>query len=185
MASLAVALFSRFGLSLAFFLSFVFVAGLIVITFIDLEVRIVPDVISLPGIVIGLISSIVHHLGSMDHSSFIPSPASSFFGLILGGGILLIIAWCYQFMTGKEGMGGGDIKLLAMIGAFLGWPSVPVTLFFASLSGSVVGVALMLLKGVNSKYALPFAPFLCLGAVFYLFFGKEAISFYHLYAWTI
>jgi leader peptidase (prepilin peptidase)/N-methyltransferase len=75
-------------------------------------------------------------------------------------------------------MGGGDIKLLAMIGAFLGWPSIPVTLFLSSLSGSVIGISAMLIKGVGRKYALPFAPFLCLGALLYLFFGRELIDFY-------
>ena len=75
-------------------------------------------------------------------------------------------------------MGGGDIKLLAMIGAFLGWPSIPVALFFASLIGSIVGLAFMLKKGVDSKYALPFAPFLCFGALVYLFFGELLIALY-------
>ena len=75
-------------------------------------------------------------------------------------------------------MGGGDIKLLAMIGAFLGWPSIPLTLFFSSLGGSVIGLTAMAIKGVGRKYALPFAPFLCLGALLYLFFGKDLIRLY-------
>ena len=75
-------------------------------------------------------------------------------------------------------MGGGDIKLLAMIGAFLGWPSIPITLFFSSLGGSVIGLTAMLVKGVGRKYALPFAPFLCLGALLYVFFGRDLIEFY-------
>ncbi len=178
MAVLAVLLFSRIGLGLAFFVNFVLVAALIVITFIDLDVRIVPDVISLPGIGLGLISSIVNSQWSMDYSAIVPSPVSSLLGILVGGGSLLLVAWTYQFFTGIEGMGGGDIKLLAMIGAFLGWPSIPVTLFFASLIGSIVGVAFMLKKGVDSKYALPFAPFLCFGALVYLFFGKLLIALY-------
>jgi len=178
MAVFSVALINRFGLGLAFFVSFIFVAALIVITFIDLEVRIVPDVISLPGIGLGLLFSIVRHQWPIDPIPVPPSPVSSFLGIVLGGGSLLLLAWAYQFFTGVEGMGGGDVKLLAMIGAFLGWPSVPVTLFFASLGGSVVGVALMLKRGVDGKHALPFAPFLCLGAALYLFFGEELIRFY-------
>lgn len=177
-AVLAVALLSRFGLGIAFFVNFFFVAALIVITFIDLDVRIVPDVISLPGIGLGLLSSIVNRQLVIDYLSILPSPTSSLLGIVLGGGLLLLVAWAYKFFAGVEGMGGGDIKLLAMIGAFLGWPSIPITLFFASLSGSVVGLGLMLKKGVDGKYALPFAPFLCLGALFDLFFGKELISFY-------
>jgi len=178
MAALSVALIQRFGLGPAFFVSFIFVAALIVITFIDLEVRIVPDVISLPGIALGLLVSIVQHQWPIGTMSALPSPISSFLGIVLGGGSLLVLAWGYHFFTGVEGMGGGDVKLLAMIGAFLGWPSVPVTLFLASLSGSAVGLALMLKRGVDGKYALPFAPFLCLSAIVYLFFGEQLIRFY-------
>jgi len=178
LAVLAVLLFSRFGLGLAFFVNFVLVAALIVITFIDLDVRIVPDVISLPGIAVGLVVSIVNSQWLMVQSLLLPTPLSSALGILLGGGVLLLVAWSYQFFTGIEGMGGGDIKLLAMIGAFLGWPSIPVALFFASLIGSIVGVAFMLKKGVDSKYALPFAPFLCFGALVYLFFGELLIALY-------
>ncbi len=178
MGFFAVLLFSRLGFGLAFVVNFVLVGALIVITFIDLDVRIVPDVISLPGIGLGILSSMIQYQWSMDRLSNLPSPTSSLLGIIIGGGSLLLVAWAYQFFTGIEGMGGGDIKLLAMIGAFLGWPSVPVALFFASLTGSVVGLVFMLSKGVDSKYALPFAPFLCLGALFHLFFGQEIIAFY-------
>lgn len=184
MALFSVLLVNRFGLGLAFFVNFILVAALIVITFVDLDVRIVPDVISLPGIGLGLISSIVNSQWSMVYSAIVPSPVSSLLGILVGGGSLLLVAWAYQFFTGIEGMGGGDIKLLAMIGAFLGWPSIPVTLFIASLSGSVVGLIFMVRKGVDSKYALPFAPFLCLGALFYLFFGKVLIAIYPLLGWN-
>ena len=178
LAVLAVLLFSRFGLGLAFFVNFVLVAALIVITFIDLDVRIVPDVISLPGIGFGFLASIIQNYWPLGALSNLPSPVSSLVGIIIGGGSLLLVAWSYQFFTGIEGMGGGDIKLLAMIGAFLGWPSIPVALFFASLVGSVVGLVFMLKKGVDSKYALPFAPFLCFAALVYLFFGELLIALY-------
>jgi leader peptidase (prepilin peptidase)/N-methyltransferase len=75
-------------------------------------------------------------------------------------------------------MGGGDIKLLAMIGAFLGWPAVPIALFFASLVGSVVGLTCMLVTGAGRRLALPFAPFLCSGAVLFIFFGEHLIQLY-------
>ncbi len=178
MAVLAVVLFQRFGLGLVFFVDFLFVGALIVITFIDLDVRIVPDVISLPGIILGLLFSVVNWQILTGHLSVLPSPISSLLGVVIGGGSLLLVAWVYQLLTGREGMGGGDIKLLAMIGAFLGWPSVPLTLFSASLTGSVVGLLLMLKKGVDRQYALPFAPFLCLGALFDLFFGDQLVAFY-------
>ncbi len=178
MAVLAVGLFQRFGLGLVFFVDFLFVGSLIVISFIDLDVRIVPDVISLPGIVLGLLFSVVNRLMLADHLSVLPSPISSLLGIVIGGGSLLLVAWMYQLLAGREGMGGGDIKLLAMIGAFLGWPSVPVTLFSASLTGSLVGILLMVRKGVDGQYALPFAPFLCLGALFAIFLGDWLVSFY-------
>ncbi len=178
MASLAVALFYRFGLRPAFFVYFIFVASLIVVAFIDLRARIVPDMVSLPGIGLGLVSAIVSRQLSSEPWPTIPSPLNSFLGILIGGGILLAVAWIYQVFTGKEGMGGGDIKLLAMIGAYLGGPSVLLTLFFASLSGSIVGLTFMFVKGVDSKYALPFAPFLCLGALSSLFFGRVVFSLY-------
>ena len=99
-------------------------------------------------------------------------------GTLAGGGFLLATAWIYEKVTGVEGMGGGDIKLLAMIGAFLGWPSIPITLFFASLVGSVVGIACMVATGAGRRLALPFAPFLCSGALLFIFFGKDLIQFY-------
>jgi leader peptidase (prepilin peptidase)/N-methyltransferase len=177
-AAFAVALYDQFGLGLAFVASFVLVAALIIISFIDLDVRIVPDVISLPGIVAGLLFSVVGRYLIHDPFELIPTPLSALLGVVIGGGILLTLAWAYQAYTGVEGMGGGDIKLLAMIGAFLGWPSIPVTLFFSSLAGSVIGLTAMAVKGVGRRYALPFAPFLCLGALLYLFFGRELIDYY-------
>jgi leader peptidase (prepilin peptidase) / N-methyltransferase len=178
MGVLAVALFARFGLSFGFFVGFLFVAALVVISFIDLDVRIVPDVISLPGILCGLVLSLVGYFVISSDSDLVPSPTSSLIGIIAGGGFLLATAWLYEKFTGVEGLGGGDIKLLAMIGAFLGWPSVPITLFIASLVGSVVGLTCMLLTGAGRRLALPFAPFLCSGAIAFIFFGEKIIEFY-------
>jgi leader peptidase (prepilin peptidase)/N-methyltransferase len=178
MAVLSVALLRRFGLGPAFFVSFVFVAALIVISFIDLDVRIVPDVISLPGIGLGFIFAILNWLWFNEAQSALPSPISSLLGIVIGGGFLLLVAWAYESLTGVEGMGGGDVKLLAMIGAFLGWPAIPITLFLGSLAGSVVGLSFMAFRGFDRKYALPFAPFLCVGALFHIFFGQKLIQFY-------
>jgi len=174
----AMALYSRFGLSYTFAVSFVFAAALIVISFIDLAVRIVPDVISLPGIIGGLVFSVMGYFVFTDSSEILPTPLSSLIGILVGGGFLLATAWIYEKVTGVDGMGGGDIKLLAMIGAFLGWPSVPVTLFVASVLGSVIGLGLMVVTGAGRRLALPFAPFLCSGALIYLFYGEVLIQFY-------
>ena len=178
MAALSVALFYQFDFGLAFIVGFVFISALIVISFIDLDVRIVPDAISLPGIVTGLLFSVIGHYLVGDPFGIVPTPLGALLGVLVGGGFLLAVAWLYERFTGVEGMGGGDIKLLAMIGAFLGWPAIPLTLFLSSLSGSAIGLSFMLAKGVNRKYALPFAPFLCLGAIVYLFFGREIIGVY-------
>lgn len=175
---LALALCLTFGLSYTFAVSFIFAAALIVISFIDLDVRIVPDVISLPGIVAGLIFSLLGYFFIDEPLEIIPTPLSSLIGILVGGGFLLATAWIYEKVTGVDGMGGGDIKLLAMIGAFLGWQSIALTLFIASVLGSVIGLGLMAATGAGRRLALPFAPFLCSGALIYLFYGQRLIDFY-------
>lgn len=166
---LTLCLFIKFGVSLTFLSLFVLCSALVVITFIDLEYRIIPDVISLPGIVVGFASSFVlPWLGWQ----------SSLVGILAGGGSLLAVAFLYQVITKKEGMGGGDIKLLAMMGAFLGWRSVPFIIFVGSLTGSVIGITLMLSQKKDSKLAIPFGPFLAFGAILYIFYGREIIHWY-------
>jgi len=167
--ALAVALFLRLGPTLAFAGYFAFAAALVVITFIDLDHQIIPDVISLPGIVVGLAFSLVSPL---------VTPFDAILGVLAGGGVLLSVAWLYKTFRGQEGMGGGDIKLLAMIGAFLGWQSIFVTLFVGSVIGSIIGVVVMLYEGADTKLAIPFGPFLAGGALVYLFWGERIIAFY-------
>jgi leader peptidase (prepilin peptidase)/N-methyltransferase len=89
-----------------------------------------------------------------------------------------LVAVLYQWLFKREGMGGGDIKLLAMIGAFLGWKAVILTILLGSLIGSIAGIIIMILKGKNFKYAIPFGPFLSLGAVTALFYQNEIIFWY-------
>jgi leader peptidase (prepilin peptidase)/N-methyltransferase len=167
--ALAVALWERLGPSAAFAGYFAFAAALVTITFIDLDHRIIPDVISLPGIVVGLAVSLVSPL---------VTPFDALLGALGGGGVLLGVATAYQAIRGQEGMGGGDIKLLAMIGAFLGWKSVFVTLMVASIAGSVIGIALMVYQRADAKLAIPFGPFLACGALVHLFFGDRILAFY-------
>ena len=167
--ALAVALYLRLGATLAFAGYFVFAAALVVITFIDLDHQIIPDVISLPGIAVGLAFSLVSPL---------VTPLDALLGVLVGGGILLAVAWLYQTLRGQEGMGGGDVKLLAMIGAFLGWQSIFVTLFVGSVIGSLIGVAVMAYQRADTKLAIPFGPFLACGALIYLFFGDRILAFY-------
>ncbi len=169
-AAAAIALYARVGFGLEWAVSFLFVTALIVVTFIDLDHRIIPDVVSVPGIAIGFLLSFRGDPG--------PGPVSSAIGLLTGGGILLAVAWGYAALTGREGMGVGDVKLLGMIGAFLGWKAVPFTMLASSLSGSVVGLTLMWRTGSDSKIAIPFGPFLALGALLYVFCGDEILRWY-------
>ena len=162
-------LFIHFGPSWSYLIYFAFVAALIAITVIDLYHQIIPDMISLPGIGVGLLASLV-----LPQITFL----NSLFGVLLGGGSLFLVATVYQWLFKREGMGGGDVKLLAMIGAFLGWKAVILTILLSSLIGSVTGVVLMLIKGKDFKYAIPFGPFLSLGAILSLFYGERVIHWY-------
>lgn len=166
---LTLALFLKFGVSLSFLVLVLFSSALVVITFIDLEHQIIPDEISLSGIVIGFLTSF-----------FIPgfTWTNSLSGILLGGGSLLFVAYAYQWLTKKDGMGGGDIKLLAMMGAFLGWKSIPFIIFISSLLGSVIGITIMLIQKKDSKFAIPFGPYLAFGALLYVFYGRRIITWY-------
>lgn len=166
---LSLALFLRFGPTLAYGVLFIFCSALVVTTLIDFDHQIIPDEISLPGIVVGFIFSF-----------FLPGHGwlNSLLGILLGGGSLLLVAYGYQLLTGKEGMGGGDIKLLAMMGAFLGWKSIPFIIFVSSLAGSVIGVSLMLIQKKDSKLAIPFGPYLAFGALLFIFYGRRLIAWY-------
>jgi len=144
---------------------------LLVVTFIDIDHRIIPDRFSIGGMVAGL--ALV---------PFMPlTYKDSLLGLALGGGLLLAVIYGYYLVTGKEGMGGGDVKLLAMIGVFTGWKGVLFTVFAASVAGTAVGIpfALITKKGEGAmKTAVPFGPFLALGALLYVYWGERVISWY-------
>lgn len=166
---LTLLLFLRFGPTLAFATLFLLCSALVVITFIDIEHQIIPDEISLSGIVVGFVLSFFIRGHSWQNSLC---------GILLGGGSLLLVAYGYQRLTGKDGMGGGDIKLLAMMGAFLGWKAVPFIILASSLAGSIIGISIMLLQKKDSKLALPFGPYLAFGAVLYIFYGRVLIRWY-------
>jgi leader peptidase (prepilin peptidase) / N-methyltransferase len=165
----AVALVFKFGLSLESLVYFVFISSLIVITFIDLDHQIIPDIITLPGIPMGLAASF-----ALPAISF----KASVLGLLLGGGSLWFVAWAYNLIAHRDGMGGGDIKLLAMMGTIIGWKGVIFTIFASSLMGSCVGITMMLIKKKDMKFALPFGPFLSAGAIGYVFLGSRFIAWY-------
>ena len=165
----AILILKQFGFSIDFFVYFVFIAVLIVVTFIDFDHRIIPDVITLPGIPVFFGLSLL-----LPESDWI----KSILGILVGGGSLLTVAWVYSLLTGKEGMGGGDIKLLAMAGALVGWKGVLFTIFVSSAAGALIGIILMLRTRKGLKLAVPFGPFISLGAVVYIFFGPALINWY-------
>jgi leader peptidase (prepilin peptidase)/N-methyltransferase len=166
---LSLALFIRYGLSYQYILFFLFTATLVTISFIDLDHQIIPDVLSLPGVFAGLAIA------------FIPGSISwidSLIGIIGGGGALFIVALIYERLTGKQGMGGGDVKLLAMIGAWMGWRSLPFVLLISSLTGAIIVSVFLLAAGKGYRVRIPFGPFLSLGALLYFFFGPQLTNWY-------
>ena len=143
-------------------------AGLALLA-IDAEFQILPDVITLPGIAVGL---------ALSFFSVRRTPAGAALGAALGAGGLYLLAFVYEKIAKQEGMGLGDVKMLGMIGAFLGPAGVLVTVLLASLSGSVIGVALILAKGGSGKTRLPFGVFLALGSMAAWFFGDLLVVRY-------
>ena len=163
-AFLSLAIFWKYDVSPQYLSAFLFTASLVVITFIDLDHQIIPDVISLPGIPVCFVLAVFFMgVGWLE----------SVLGILIGGGFLYLIAVGYEMLTKREGMGGGDIKLLAMIGAFLGWKSLFFVVFMSSILGALVGIVLIMIKGKDMKYAVPFGPFLSTAAVMYLFVGTQ------------
>ena len=135
---------------------------------IDLEHQILPNVITLPGIVIGLMLSAIAPPGIKDAA----------IGVLIGGGILYAVAGAYYLWRREEGMGMGDVKMLAMLGAFLGWKAVLVTVMLASFTGAFVGLGMMAFQRGSMKYALPFGTFLAIGAVIAMFVGEPLVAWY-------
>jgi leader peptidase (prepilin peptidase)/N-methyltransferase len=145
-----------------------FACAMIVLFVIDLRHRILPNVITLPGIIAGLVLS-----------AFLPpGPLSSLIGLLAGGGVLYAIGESYYRLRGYEGLGMGDVKMLAMIGAFLGWQLMLLTLVLASFLGSLVGVAVVASRRGGMKAALPFGTFLAVGAIVAAVGGDAILAWY-------
>jgi len=141
---------------------------LVVLFAIDLELQILPNVLTLPGIVVGIAFSVVAP----------PGLRAALLGAALGAGVLYGIAAAYYFVRREEGLGMGDVKMLAMIGAFLGWRAVLLTLVMSSFSGAAVGVALMAGKRGGLQYALPFGTFLAAGAFITMLAGESILAWY-------
>jgi leader peptidase (prepilin peptidase)/N-methyltransferase len=161
---------SVFGPSLLALFWFCLICVLLVITFIDIDFQIIPDLLSLPGIVVFSLSFLV--VPGMDFLDTV-------LGILLGGGILYAVALAYYLIRKEEGMGGGDIKLLAMIGAACGWQGALFTLFAGSVLGTLAGVIVMAATRIlNVRLRIPFGPYLSGAAVLYIFFGDRLIQWY-------
>lgn len=146
----------------------IFACALLVLFAIDLEHHLLPNVITLPGILVGFLFSLV----------LPPGPVSSLTGILVGGGSLWLLGEAYYRYSGQEGMGGGDVKMLAMIGAFLGWQLTLVTLVFSSIAGAVIGLVIIGVKRGDLKYALPYGTFLSLAALVASLYGERIVAWY-------
>ena len=157
-----------YGLTLIAVVRVLFACALIVLFVTDLQHKILPNVITVPGIVVGFVCSLFVPPGWLE----------SIIGIVVGGGSLFAIAETYYRVRGQEGLGMGDVKLLGMIGAFLGWKLVLLTLVFASVAGSLAGGILIVSGRGNMKYALPFGTFLAVGALVAAIWGTPIVDWY-------
>ncbi|MBI4849478.1 MAG: prepilin peptidase [Nitrospirae bacterium] len=181
-AALYVIALNRFGIDPPWVLLVycIFISSLVVIFFIDIDHQIIPNSITLPGIPLAVI------LGA----AILPDPffrsqmlgiKSSVIGCFAGGGSFYLIAVIGKAILKKDAMGGGDIKMMAMVGGLLGWKGVILTTFMGSLLGSIVGISLIALKGREWGSRIPFGPYLAAGALVSLFYGQDILMWY-LYA---
>ncbi len=167
--ALPVLLYSHFGWGREFLVYWPLSYVLLVLSFIDLDHRILPDKVTVPGMLVGLVVAPLAGITGF---------WESLIGLVVGGGALYLIAVLGELILKKESMGGGDIKLAAMLGAFMGWKLVLVGLFVAFFIGAVVGTAVIASKPKDWDRAIPFGPFIALGAVLALLWGETAFTWY-------
>ncbi len=165
--SLAVAV--QYGYSHLTVFALLFVFALIALTFIDFDTQLLPDDITLPLLWLGLLLNLSNGFTDIN---------SAVIGAMAGYMLLWAVYWLFKLVTGKEGMGYGDFKLLAAIGAWFGWQLLPAVILLSSVVGSVIGIALILFKGKTRQTAIPFGPFLALGGIAALFYGQTLAAFY-------
>lgn len=159
----------HFGYGFVALAAFIFVWSLIALAVIDLDTQLLPDDITLPLLWIGLLVNINHGFTDIQ---------SAVIGAIAGYLSLWSVYWCFKLITGKEGMGYGDFKLLAAIGAWLGWSKLPLVILSSSLIGALVGIGLILAAKLNKSIPIPFGPYLVGGALIALFWGEQLIHTY-------
>jgi len=161
--------FLRHGVSLEFAAELAFVAATVALLFIDYDHQILPNSITLPGAAIGLALA-----GPRSGISFV----DAILGALLGAGLLFLVAEVYFRLRKVEGLGMGDVKMMGMVGAYVGWKGVLLTLFLGSLSGTLVGVAVMAASKGSLRTKLPFGTFLGMGAIATVYVGERLIGWY-------
>lgn len=177
-----------YGISFTFFFYLLFVANLIIATFVDIKHRIIPDEISIGGAILGFILSAIKGLHLQPFAYNFKPAIDSFLGIIIGGGVIYLTGFLFDLIYFKmlkkppiqgetESMGGGDVKLLAMIGAFLGWQKALITFFIAPFFGALIGILNLAIK---KDHTIPYGPFLSLAAVISIFWADKIIAFFFL-----
>jgi len=187
---ISVLLYLKFGLGVEWVLFFGFSAALLVLAFIDLDHRILPDVITLNGMWLGVLSSvylaqpippivlgIVRAAGLEVTNPRMLALVGSLLGVVAGGGLLWGVGEAFKRLRGIEGMGFGDVKMMAMVGAFLGAPMALFTIMLGSILGSVIGLGYMLWKGKSRDYELPFGTFLGAAGIVVVLYGENLFQF--------
>jgi leader peptidase (prepilin peptidase) / N-methyltransferase len=159
----------QFGYTTTTLFAWAFTLALIALTFIDFDTQLLPDDITLPLLWLGLLFNLNDGFTDLN---------SAVIGAVLGYLILWSVYWLFKLATGKEGMGYGDFKLLAAIGAWFGWQLIPAVILLSSVLGAVIGIGLILMRGENGNTAIPFGPFLALGGIAALFYGQTLAGFY-------
>lgn len=159
----------KFGYSGTTLMAWIFAFALIALTFIDFDTQLLPDDITLPLLWLGLLFNL--NFGFTDLKSAV-------IGAMAGYLILWSVYWLFKIIRGKEGMGYGDFKLLAAIGAWFGWKLLPAVILLSSTLGAIIGIALIVFTKRGKEVPMPFGPFLAIGGVAALFFGQTLASFY-------
>lgn len=166
--------FLYFNFSPELFAILIFIYALIVISVIDFNHKIIPDSLSLILLISGLIYSFI--FSSQSVTSFFIEPVDSISGIFMGYCLLFIIYKIHFTLTGKEGLGFGDIKLLAALGAWIGWKLIPLVLFLAAVFGLIYALSIMFIKKININESIPFGPFLALSAWVTLFYNTKILE---------
>jgi leader peptidase (prepilin peptidase)/N-methyltransferase len=189
-AVLYVMAYREFGLGGETLMVMAICSSLLVITFIDLDHMIIPDAITLPGMLVGLtiaplvmsslndplpfhLSRLLPHAGP-----YLVGFLNSCIGLLFGAAPLFAIGWVWERLRNIEAMGGGDVKLMGMVGSFLGWKSALLTIMIGALTGSIVGLILILLRRHKAQNVIPFGPFLAAGTLITIFYGFDILNWY-------